>query len=94
MSNRFANVPVEEDTKILFQKEDTLGEYKVLYQKWYWDGVVAESIIFDSDDVSDLDDKEIEQEVRSSPLVEQGSSLTIKRADDGFTYANFNFKTD
>jgi len=94
MSSKFDNVPVEDDTTILFHQEATLGEYEVLYEKWYWDGVAAESIIFDSNDVSDLEDDEVEQEVRSSPLVEQDTSLTLKRADDGFTYVNFNFKTD
>lgn len=83
MSNRFENVPADEDTTILFQQEATLGEYEVLYQKWYWDGITAESIIFANADVSNLDDKEIEQEVRSSPLVKQGSSLTLKRSNSG-----------
>jgi len=44
--SKFQNVPVEEDTKILFQAEGTLGEYRVLYQIWVWDGIFAESIIF------------------------------------------------
>lgn len=94
MSNRFDNVPVDEDTKIIFQQEATLGEYDVFYQKWYWDGITAESIIFVNADVSNLDDKEIEQEVRSSPLVKQDSGITVKRSDSGFTFVNFNFETD
>lgn len=94
MSSRFDNVPVEEDTTILFQLEVTLGKYEVLYEKWCWDGITAESIIFVNEDVSNLDEKEIEQEVRSSPLVKQGEGMTVKRSDSGFTFVNFNFVTD
>lgn len=50
--SKFENVPVEEDTKIIFEQEATLGEYEVLYQKWFWDGISAESIIFANEDVA------------------------------------------
>lgn len=89
--SKFKNVPIEEDTKILSQQEVMLGEYEVLYQKWYWDGIRAESIIFSSEDVSTLDDEAIEKEVRSSPLVSSGSSVTLKRTDSGYVFVNFNF---
>ena len=39
--NKFNNVPVEEDTKIIFQQEATLGEYDVLYQKGVIDKLVS-----------------------------------------------------
>ncbi len=91
--SEFKNIPIEKDTVILFQQEAKLGEYKVLYQKWRWDGIIAESIIFKNDDVSELKDCEIEIEVRTSPIVKEGSSLTIKRSQSGFTFVNFNFET-
>jgi hypothetical protein len=92
--SKFRNVPVDEDTRILFQLEAMLGEYEILYQKWYWDGITAESIIFYSEDVSNLDDQAIEEEVRSSPLVNDGSSVTLKRCESGYVFVNFNFITD
>ena len=64
--SKFKNVPVEEDTKIILEKEAKLGEYEVLYQKWSWGGIVAESIIFSNEDVADFKDDEIEAEVRTS----------------------------
>ena len=91
MSDKFKNVPVDADTNILFSAEANLGEYDVLYQKWSWDGIIAESVIFVSEDVADISDAEIEAEVRTSPLVEEESQMTIKRAESGFTFANFNF---
>ena len=92
MTDKFKNVPVEEDTKILFRNEAKFGKYEVLYEMWSWEGISAESIIFESDDISDLTDEELEQEVRKSPLVKNDSAVTIKRLDAGFTFVNFNFE--
>ena len=92
MSNKFKNVPVEEDTRILFRKEAKFGKFDVLYEMWSWEGISAESIIFVSDDIADLTDEELEQEIRESPLVQKKSAVTIKRLDEGFTFVNFNFE--
>ena len=88
--NKFEQVPVEEDTRILFRTVATLGKYDVLYEKWFWDGITAESIIFVSEDVADLKDSEIEDEVKTSPLVNKESPMTLKRDKSGFTFVNFN----
>ena len=93
MTDKFKTVPVEEDTRILFRQEAQFGTYEVLYEMWSWEGISAESIIFASDDISDLTDEELEQEVRKSPLVKKESAVTIKRLDSGFTFVNFNFET-
>lgn len=91
MSGKFAAVPVDKDTKIIFQAEASLGAYSVLYQKWHWDGITAESIIFDSNDVVNLTDIEIENEVRTSPLLKEDSKVTVSRSESGFVFVNFNF---
>ena len=93
MTDKFKNVPVEEDTRILFRNEAKLGDYDVLYEMWSWEGISAESIIFASDDISALTDEELEQEVRKSTLLKKESAVTIKRLDSGFTFVNFNFET-
>ena len=92
--NKFEQVPVEEETRILFRTEATLGKYDVLYEKWFWGGITAESIIFVNEDVIDLEDSEIEDEVKTSPLVDKGSSITLKRSKSGFTFVSFNFHSD
>ncbi|EIC19638.1 hypothetical protein [Thiorhodovibrio frisius] len=94
MMNRFETVPVDDETKILLQQEAQLGDYAVLYQKWWWDGIMAESIIFANEDLGDLSEKQIKDMVRASPLVEEGSQLTYKRGDSGFTFVSFNFDTE
>ena len=93
MTNKFDGVQTEEDTSILNRMEVKLGDYEVLYEKWSWDGISAESIIFANTDIKDLSDKELEAEVKASPLVKSSSDITIKRSKTGFTFVNFNFET-
>ena len=92
MSNKFDGVSVEEDTRVFFRQEANLRDYDVLYEKWNWEGIKAESIIFANDDISDLTDEEIEREVRTSSLVKDGSQITLKRSKE-YTFVNFNFET-
>ena len=92
MSDKFSSVPVEEDTRILFRKETKLDNYDVLHEKWNWEGIKAESLIFANNDISELSDEEIKKEVRESQFINEGSDITFKRSEE-FTYVNFNFKT-
>jgi hypothetical protein len=93
MTNKFKSVPVEQDTKIIFEQQAKLGEYDVLYQKWYWDGVTAESIIFADEDIIGISDEEIQAEVKDTPLLRADSAITFKRSASGFTFVNFNFES-
>jgi hypothetical protein len=93
MSKKFDDVPVEEDTRIMFRQEARLGKFDVLYEMWSWEGISAESIIFANDDIADMTDNDLEREVRKSPLVKKESEITIKRLDAGFAFVNFNFET-
>ena len=91
---KFNQVPVEDSTKIIFENETMVGGYKVLYQKWVWDGIKAESVIFLDEDVDNISDKEIKEMVKDSPLINVGSSITLKRSESGFTFVNFNFEVE
>ena len=64
MSQKFDNVPVDEDTRILFRQPAKPGKYDVLHEMWSRDDIQAESIIFVSDNVSELTDEKLEKEVR------------------------------
>ncbi len=89
--DEFNNVQVDEDTQIIFQNQLTLSDYAVMHQKWCWDGITAESIIFESEDVTDLNDDQIQSLIIDSKLPQIGSSYTVNRTDEGFTFVNFNF---
>lgn len=93
MQSKFEQVPVEKDTRVLYQHEARLGGYDVLHQMWCWDGVTAESVIFDSSDVSELSDQELEEVVRLSPMVKPNSSITLTRNASEFTYVSYNFES-
>jgi hypothetical protein len=91
MIGKFDNVRTDEGAIIIFRTVAILGEYEVLYEKWSWDGITAESIIFANEDISELSDKELEFKVKESPLV-KGSSITVKKSESGYTFVNFNFE--
>ena len=92
MSDKFKDLPTDEGVKILFRSPMKWGELDIVYEKWRWDGIQAESIIFLSEDVTALDDGALEKDVRDGPLVNSDSQVTIKRLDK-FTFVNFNFSS-
>ena len=91
--SKFDNIPEQENTEIIFRAEVKFGDLDVVYEKWEWDGILAESIIFDEDDVSEMDDDEIISQVKDSPLFDgkiYKGDPTIRR-NSGFVFVNFNF---
>ena len=94
MNNKFAAVPIEKGTNILFELNATLEDYDILYQMWSWDGVTAENFIFLSSDIADLTDDEVKTLAKSSPMIKTDSDLTMNRHEESYTFINFNFKAD
>ena len=90
MNEKFKNIPIEKGTKILFSSPMKWGELDIVYQKWNWEGIGAESIIFLSEDVKEMDDETLEADVREGPIVNENSQIIIKRGEQ-FTFVNFNF---
>jgi hypothetical protein len=94
MNEKFKDLPVEEDTQIITSVEAKIEDYDVVYQKWYWDGIYAESIIFFNDDVADLTEDQIKKEVaQCTALIKENSQMTFKRLEK-YTFVNFNFTTE
>lgn len=94
MTEKFKDIPVDSDTKILANVEAKIAEYDVVYQKWYWGGIQAESVIFYNDDIAELDEDQVKKEVSlCTALVKEGSQLTYKKGEK-YTFVNFNFITD
>ena len=91
-NQRFNSIPLEPDTRILYQKQGKFGGFDVRYEIWSWDGIEAETIIFSNDDVSSLTDQEIETLLRKSPAVKKGAAMTLNRSDSEYTFCNFNFE--
>jgi hypothetical protein len=94
MTTKFKNVPTDPYTRITSQKELKLGDFTVLYQKWSWDGVKAESIIFDNNDIADTSIDDLTLLVKSSPVLNEDSQITVGQHGQHFTFFNFNFTTE
>jgi len=91
---RFKNVPIDNDTKILFESIMKFGGEDILYQKWRFDGIVGESIIFMTKDVGNMSDKELIEYAATSDIVTNKSSITISSNNGTYTFVNFNFTTN
>jgi hypothetical protein len=89
---KFDNVPTEADTVITLSFESKFGEYDILYQQWIWDGIQANSLIFDNDDIADIELQSLIEEVRNSPLVNDASKESTIKSGEYFTFINFNFE--
>ena len=93
MMSKFNNISEQKDTKIIFRTETRFGDFDVVYEKCEWDGILAESIIIDEDDVSEMNDDEIINQVKDSPLFDDKiytGDPTI-RHNSGLIFVNFNF---
>ena len=91
MQNRFKDVPQDSNTVIIFESPMKFEDNDILYQKWASDGIMAESIIFISNDIKEMSNEELEKYVRSSDIVNSDSQITISRGEK-YCFVNFNFE--
>lgn len=91
MTEKFKDLPIDEDTQIISSLQVKIDDYDVVHQKWYWGGIHAESVIFHNDDVAKLTEDQIKNEVELCPgLINEGSQITFKKGET-YTFVNFNF---
>lgn len=90
MKEKFNNISVEKDTKILETAEITVDSYDAVIQKWCWDGIYGESLIFFNEDISELNEDQVKSKVQESDLLYEGSQMTFKKGEI-YTFVNFNF---
>lgn len=94
MENKFKNVPIDKDTTILFEAPMKFDQEDILYQKWYWDNIYGESIIFTAEDIKHMSDDELKKYIASSDIIKDKNSITISRNKSGYTFVNFNFMAE
>ena len=93
ISDKFQNVGIEEDTRVLSQKVVSISGISALYQKWSWEGIRAESLIFEEVDVAHLTDEELMQLAISAEYSDAApDEMTVKRSSSGYAFVNFNFE--
>ena len=95
MNEKFANVTMESDTRLLIQADTQVNGIDALYQKWIWEGITAESLIFANADVVNMSEPNLKTLVMGSAFTECDSPerMTYSQSESGFTYVNFNFET-
>lgn len=92
MNDKFKGVPVEADTVVLSDEVVMVGEIEILHQRWFWDGITAESLIFRDEDVARLSDDALEDLVLGSDFVVEETGVTVTRGRSSFNFVNFNFR--
>jgi len=91
---KFENVKTDEDTIITEQVECMYGDYPVLYQKWIWDAINAESLIFCNEDIANIPLHELVDDIKKSPLVHNPEKEITSSVDEQYTFVNFNFTSN
>lgn len=96
MNEKFANVTMESDTRLLMQADAQINGIDALYQKWIWEGITAESLIFANADVVGMSEIKLKTLVMDSAFTEcdNPERMTYSQSDSGFTFINFNFEAD
>ena len=85
------NVPNDEDTTIEFSRTVDIDGVEAIYQKWRWDGILAESLIFSTDKFSKINRDDILQLAFKSGLIDDIKKITYEDKNNGFIFVNFNF---
>lgn len=91
MNDKFKGVPVEADTVVLSEEVVMVGGIEALHQRWFWDGITAESLIFRDEDVEGLSDAALEDLVWDSGFVVEDTGVTVTRERFSFSFVNYNF---
>ena len=90
----FKDLTVDKGTKILSRKLAQVGGYTAMHEYWMWDGIKAESLIFCSDDVSQLSDDDLKSICVAGNFIldkDNPYDFTVSRSTtSNFTFASFN----
>ena len=87
----FEGLSIDADTRLLFRRKIVCKGLPGVHEKWSWDGILGESLIFRLADTADLDDAALEALARQSGHVKARSSVTVSRKHSDYVFVNFNY---
>jgi len=90
----FCAVPKDEETKIISEATIFVESICILHQVWIWSEIVGESLIFKAADVADYSDEDLKKLLEMTELHTSQGEVTVKNADAGFRFVNFNFREE
>lgn len=93
LDKKFENVPVEEDTTVLASLNLKFFDIDAHYEKWFFDGIYGETLVFLNDDIKDFTHDALKKELIESTMAEADGKITVERTGE-FSFFNFNFKHD
>lgn len=91
LEEKFRDIPVDEDTRIISREFVKVGDLDAVREKWSWEGILGETLIFATGDVKDMDDVALEQLLREQEKLEDNLKVIIKRGER-FVFVNFRFE--
>lgn len=90
---KFANIPLDKDTRIDAEIFTQINGLDAVHQRWFWDGVQGESLIFCTTDLQDISDEMLIHSLQGSMLAGH-TDANVSRNESGYTFVNFGFKAE
>lgn len=89
VSEKFANVPLDEGTKILNRVEIVIDGLDAQLERNLWDSIYSTSLILVTSELNALHDSKEKIEEMVQPLVRTDSEIMIKESKSGYTFITF-----
>lgn len=89
-TNKFKDVPIDEQTTILFSQETKVGEIDALFEIWIYERVVkAQSLIFRKDEIQHLHNEDL-----IKMITEEMNYFDVKisEVNEDYVFANFGYQ--
>lgn len=91
LPEKFARVPLDDDTCIRSQQQISVTGIDALHQRWVWDGIAGESLVFIAAEIPGATDQQIVSMASDAGLAVDDDDFTVKRTENGFVFLNFGF---
>ncbi|OQX12113.1 MAG: hypothetical protein BWK76_18190 [Desulfobulbaceae bacterium A2] len=90
--DKFAQVPKDEDTRILRQHRVLVDEREALFQQWAWECITGNTLIFATEDVADLTDADLLALPGRVFGPQSGSDKGTLKRQEHYVFVNFGFE--
>lgn len=92
MKEKFNDLTVDADTVLLMRVPITVGNTDAVYEKWQWDGIYGESVIFYNADIPNVSEEQLKNKVRrDTAIIQPDAQITFSKREK-YTFVNCNFK--
>ncbi len=91
MNNKFKDIPLDPETKILSREEGRFLNFDCVFEKWVSDGIYGDSLIFFKADFAGIGSDEIIKKLSNSKDIEINDKCTISEKGD-FLFINYKFE--